>query len=99
MNDELDKLFKAGRSAKRDTSRLEFGFEARLLARIRAERQQPMPWFAWAWRLAPVFLAIVAALGVWNYSASNAGPADLRTALTGNSDESILVSYFTGETQ
>ena len=39
MNDEpLNQLFQAGRAAKPDTSPTEFGFEARLMGRIRATR-------------------------------------------------------------
>ncbi len=63
MSDNLDKLFQAARQAPVDTSRQEFGFETRLLARLRAET----PWYAFAWRLVPVFAALVLALGVWQY--------------------------------
>jgi hypothetical protein len=97
MSDNLDKLFRAARSVKRDTSRGEFGFETRLLARLRAERAQAAPWFAFAWKLLPAFAAIVIALGVWNYAAASA--VDLPTAIVGNTEESPLASYLTGESQ
>ena len=99
MSDNLDKLFNAARAAIRDTSRVEYGFETRLLARLRAEQQQAVPWFAYAWRLLPVFAAIVLALGVWNYADLSSCPADLRSAIAGYSDESLLASYLTGERQ
>ena len=68
MNDnQLDKVFAAGRSARPDTSRIEYGFETRLLARLRAERERGTPWFVFAWRLMPVFAAVVVAAGVWSY--------------------------------
>jgi hypothetical protein len=99
MSDNLDNLFKAARAAKRDTSRAELGFETRLLARIRAERAQAAPWFAFAWKLLPAFAAIVVVLGVWNYAALNDEPADLRTAIAGNGDESTLTTHFIGNAQ
>jgi len=100
MNDEqLDKLFSKARTAKSDTSRAEYGFETRLMTRLHADRGQATPWFVLAWRLIPLFAVIVIALGAWNYSALNAVSADLHTALVGDSDESALVTYFTGETQ
>ena len=80
MNDEqLNKLFQAAR-AKPDTSRVEYGFETRLMARLRTDAA---PWFAMAWRLVPVFAAIVVALGVWNY----AGSTDLQAAIDSESNE------------
>jgi hypothetical protein len=97
MSDNLDKLFRAARAVKRDTSRAEFGFETRLLARLRAERAQAAPWFAFAWKLAPAFVAIVIALGIWNYAGT--GSVDLQTAIVGNTYESALASYLTGESQ
>jgi hypothetical protein len=98
MNDkELDKVFKAGRPAKRDTSPTEFGFETRLLARIRAEAQQQVPWSAFAWKLVPVFAAIVLALGVWNLADAEFGPADLHAAIAGDAGESLVAGYLTGD--
>ncbi|HUK84155.1 MAG TPA: hypothetical protein VLZ12_16165 [Verrucomicrobiae bacterium] len=97
MSVNLDNLFRAARDATRDTTRAELGFETRLLARIRAERAQATPWFAFAWKLLPAFAAIVIALGVWNYAAASA--VDLPTAIVGNTDESALASYLTGESQ
>ncbi len=98
MNDEqLNELFKAARSAKRDTARVEFGFETRLLARLRAERSQTGPWYAFAWKLMPVFAAIVVALGAWNVAGFRSDPADLNAAITANTDESPVASYLAGE--
>ncbi|MEI6085435.1 MAG: hypothetical protein WCS70_14205 [Verrucomicrobiota bacterium] len=78
-----DKLFKAAREAKPDTSRAEYGFETRLLARLRAERSQPI-----SWRLLPVFAAIVLMLGVWNRAVFT--PVSLETALGGTAPVSFL---------
>lgn len=97
MSDNIDKLFVSARAAKTDASRAEFGFETRLLARIRAEKQAPAPWFAWAWRLAPVFAVIVVALSVWNFASPTHDLTDLQTMIAGGADEPVLVTVLTGE--
>jgi hypothetical protein len=97
-DDQLKKLFQAAREVKPDTSRAEYGFETRLLARLRAEHGPSTPWHAVVWKLMPVFATIVVALGVW----TAIGPgttSDLQSALTGDHDDKTLVSYLTGESQ
>lgn len=94
MNDEqLDKLFASARGVKPDTSRAEYAFETRLLARLRAQREQSVPWYAFAWKLMPTFAAIVVVLGIWTFTAANT--TDLQSAIAGDRDDT-LVSYFTG---
>jgi hypothetical protein len=69
MNDErLNQLFQAARGSRPDTSRAEYGFETRLLAALRENREQLAPWAALTWRLMPVFAAIVVVTGVWSYN-------------------------------
>ncbi len=98
MNDEkLDNLFAAARGVKPDTSRAEYGFETRLAARLRADRKQAVPWYAFAWKLIPAFAAVVVALGVWTFIDSSTG--DLQSAITGDHDETTLAVFFTGGTQ
>lgn len=98
MNDErLDKLFAAARGVKPETSRAEYGFETRLTARLRAEREQAAPWYAFAWKLVPTFAAVVVALGVWTFLDSNSG--DLQSAIAGDHDDSALATFFAGGTQ
>ena len=100
MNDEqLDKLFQTVRSVRPDTSRAEYGFETRLLALLRANREQPAPWYAFAWKLIPAFAAIVVALGVWTATEPGLGSNDLGSAITGDHQENTLVTYLTGESQ
>ena len=90
MNDEqLNKLFAAARPASPAVDRVALAFETRLLARLRAERQRATPWFAWTWRLAPIFAAVVIALGAWNYFA----PATTAEA----TEETIVVALLAGE--
>ena len=76
MNANLEKLFQAARAMKPDTACAEFGFETRLLARLRAERSRPV-----TWRLLPVFAAVVLVLGVWNRAIFT--PVSVETALGG----------------
>lgn len=95
MNDKLEKLIRAVREAKSNTSSVEYGFETRLMARIRAEREAELPWFAFAWKLMPVFAAVVIALGVWNYL--GAEPGDLAALIGDGHEETSLVSGVTGD--
>ena len=91
-DDELKNLFASGRSAARDTSRLEFGFETRLLARLREEAATP--WFAPAWKLCPIFAAITVAVGLWMGRTLADFPGE-QAALA--SDDLRIVEYLTGE--
>lgn len=86
-DDQLNRLFAAARQAPPDTARAQYGFETRLLARLRDERRQAVPWLVWAWRLTPVFAAIVLALGVWNFTVAG---QDVST------DEVATVALLTG---
>jgi hypothetical protein len=98
MNDDrLDRLFKAARTIRADTARMEVGFETRLLARLRSERDQFFPWYAFAWRLIPVFALIVVAAGVWTIVAPRSSRTDIRNAIADDEGERTLVTYFTGE--
>lgn len=83
MNDKLDNVFRAARGERPDTGRAEFGFETRLLARLRAERSRPV-----FWQLLPAFAAIVIVLGVWNRSVFS--PVSLEVALGGAGPATFL---------
>jgi len=93
-DDQLNKLFATARQAPPDTGRAEFAFETRLLARLRAEREAAAPWFVWTWRLAPLFAAVVLALGVWNITGTSDPLADLCAV---GSDDVALVEMLTGD--
>ena len=65
-DDPLDALFAQARENRPDTSRAEFGFETRLMARVRAKRQPTgSVWAMVSWRMIPFFAACVVALAVW----------------------------------
>lgn len=98
MNDNLDQrldaLFAAARAETPDTSRLEYGFETRLAARLRGERGASI--FAWAWRLCPIFAALALAVAWFNH-ASLREETELVAEAAQGSDEQMLVAYLTGE--
>ncbi len=91
---ELDRFFALARQASPDISGVERNFEMRVMARIREGRE---PWYAWAWRLAPVFLALVILLAGWSLSSSPVHPADPVTMLASGPQEVALLDYLTGE--
>ena len=92
----LDALFRAVRTAVPDTARAEFGFETRLLARLREDRGTGL--FAWAWKLAPFFAAIALAAGWWGRlsmaQVETTASAVAEVALAG--DDRTLMSFVTG---
>jgi len=94
---KLDRLFAAARKAELYTPEKEYGFETRLMARVRAERESEQSFFMWEWRLIPFFVSLIIFLGIWIY-ASEPHPAIDLSALThiGN-EEAVLTAYLTGE--
>jgi len=91
---ELDRYFALARQAPPDISGVERHFETRVMARIREGRE---PWYAWAWRLAPVFLALTILLAGWSLSYSPLYPADPVTMLASGPQEVALLDSLTGE--
>jgi hypothetical protein len=71
---KLDALFALARQRRPDTTKAEFAFETRLMARLREGRNRPDHHSAWAmvsWRLLPFFAACVIALTVWQAETSS----------------------------
>jgi hypothetical protein len=91
---ELDRYFALARQAPPDISGVERNFETRVMARIREARE---PWYAWAWRLAPVFLALAILIAGWSLSYSPVRPADPVTMLASGTQEVALLDNLTGE--
>jgi hypothetical protein len=91
---ELDRYFALARQAPPDISGVERNFETRVMARIRESRD---PWYAWAWRLAPVFLVLAVLLTGWSLSYSPAYPADPVATLVSGAQEVAMLDYLTGE--
>ena len=90
MSDKLDQLFQAARATRPDTARVEFGFETRLRARLLTE---PPPWFMFAWKLLPIFAAVVLVLGAWNYASA---PLDLPAILGCHANGDLLLDALVG---
>jgi hypothetical protein len=61
---DLDALLASVRGQRPDTSRLEYAFETRLMARLAEERSTSV--FAWAWRLCPYFAILAIAAAFWS---------------------------------
>ena len=93
-NVELDRLFALARQEAQDISGVERNFETRVMARIREGRE---PWYAWAWRLTPFFLALTILLSGWSLSYSPVHPADPVTMLASGTQEVALLDNLTGE--
>jgi hypothetical protein len=75
MNDQehdgpLDALFAQARTHRPDTSKAEYAFETRLLARLRAKRETNSVWAMVSWRLVPFFAVGVLALTLWQAEAA-----------------------------
>jgi hypothetical protein len=100
MNDEeergLERLFALARQAGSEPLQ-DGGFEARVLARIREERERKEAWAVWAWRLAPLFLVVTLFLGAWDYAALNVPQPDLRSAITAGGGQEQFARLWTGE--
>ena len=99
MNDDpeekLSALFAAARADERDTSRVEFGFETRLAARLREESGGSLS--AWAWKLCPFFAALALAAAWWGQVNLRAEAAtQIVTEATQPNEEQVLLAYMTG---
>ena len=96
MKDGLDVLFDKARVVEPDVSRTESGFETRLLARMRSEKESHVLVFEWVWRLVPIFAAITISLGTWYYYAPD-NTVDFGTAVTAQMSDPIAAIYLNGE--
>jgi hypothetical protein len=96
-DERLERIFARAREAAPDISAVERGFETRVMARIRERREAPERWIAWAWRLAPVFLALTIVLGTWSLVLDPVRPTDPGTAIASSAEEVAMVDFLTGE--
>ncbi len=94
---KLDRLLQALRGRPVNTARIEYGFEARMMAVLRQRRAEEPAVFFMAWKLAPMFLALLLAVGGWVYAvASPQGGAHI-TAIGAGHEEVQMVRYITGD--
>ncbi len=94
---ELDRYFALARQASPDISGVERNFETRLMARIREWRAEQDSWYAWAWRLAPIFLVLTILLSGWSLFYSQVRPADPVATLASGTQEVALLTNLTGD--
>ena len=90
---DLDALLGTLRAHRPDTSRHEYGFETRLLARLREERSASI--FTWAWRLCPYFALLAIAAAYWGHTASADAP--LWSEVEVAAPEQTLASFMSGD--
>jgi hypothetical protein len=62
---ELDSLFAQMRTRRTNTSSMEYGFETRLMARLRERKNSGSVWALVSWRMMPFFAACMLMLVVW----------------------------------
>jgi hypothetical protein len=97
LNDErLDSLFAAARKVEHNGFDIEYGFETRLMANIRAERER-QSFFFWMWRLIPVFMSLAICLGIWIESSRYNSMIDMSTLTQVGNEETTMVAFLTGE--
>jgi hypothetical protein len=98
--EKIERLFAAARKAEpyeKEIELIDYGFETRLMAKIRNQVGRQTPFFLWAWRLIPVFVSIVIFLGIWAYESRYSHMTDL-SAITGiGNEENTMVAFLTGE--
>ena len=96
--DRLDRLFAEARKVPVDVSAVERGFETRFMARLKERLEQREPWYAWGWRLAPVFFAATVLLVVLSLYQDPGWVPDSAAIYSGTAHEQIaLVDHLTGE--
>jgi hypothetical protein len=96
-DDRLERLFAAASKSEPYSANLQYGFETRVMAKIKAQRNGQNPFFLWAWRLMPVFVLAVLMLGVWTYVAEHRQLTDMSTIAGINNEETMMVASLTGE--
>lgn len=103
MNDNadnrLDALFAAARQNSTDTSRAEWGFETRVMARLREEGSPFASVVTWAWKLCPFFAALAVATALWSRTESARVETEeyLFAQVSNKAEEKVLFTYLTGE--
>jgi len=96
-DDELDRLFTAAREAKLYDPQREYGFESRVMATIRARREDQTPFLVWAWRLIPFFISIVVLLGIWARTSESPFTTDLSAVAKIGNEDAMMTAFLTGE--
>ena len=94
---KLDMLFAAARKVELYPQAREYGFETRVMARIRAERESQKSFLMWEWRLIPIFVSLIIFLGIWVYAFETRPTIDLSALTHIGNENAVLTAYLTGE--
>ncbi|MCE0482881.1 MAG: hypothetical protein LV479_01430 [Methylacidiphilales bacterium] len=70
-DDQLDALFSLARAHRPDTSRYEFAFETRLLARLQTPQEAGSVWALVTWRMVPIFALCMIGLTLWEVQSAS----------------------------
>ena len=96
-DDRVERLFAAARKSQPCNANLEYGFETRVMAKIRERRDGQKSFFSWAWRFIPALVVVVMMLGAWTYISEQSQLIGLSSIAGINSEETMLVASLTGE--
>lgn len=96
-DNNLDRLFAAARRAELYKTEGEYGFETRVLARIRADRTENRSFLLWAWRLMPFFASVVICLAIWLSFFEPSHASDLIAGAGSGYEDAVVVSSLAGE--
>ncbi len=96
-DDKLDRLFASARKAELYKAEREYGFETRVLARIRADRTEKRLFLFWTWRLMPFFAAVAICLAIWISSFERSHASDLIAGAGSGYEDAVVVAYLAGE--
>jgi len=94
---KIERLFATARKAELYTTEREYGFETRVMARIRAARERQNSFLVWEWRLIPLFVSLIIFLGIWIYTSESGSVVDLSAIMHIGNEEVLLTAYLTGE--
>lgn len=92
-DEKLDRLFAAARSAASDTSNQEQYFEVRVMAMISERQENRNSWPVLAWRMVPVFAAIVAILSILSMVIKPERSKDYFAAITNYHEEYLAQNF------
>ncbi len=96
-DEKLDRLFAAARRAEPYSTDLEYGFESRVMGKIRAKREGETPFLMWVWRLIPVFASLIVLIGIWIYAAEPGYAIDLSAISGPRNEETTIIAFLAGE--
>lgn len=96
-DNNLDRLFAVARKAELYKKEREYGFETRVLSRIRANRTENRSFLLWAWRLMPFFASVVICLAIWISFFEPTHASDLIAGAGSGYEDAVVVSCLAGE--